>query len=324
MRTLTICALAGSIAGVVLLGGCSGAGLTAFDAAGGSLRTLAADHLAALVLVRSWLVALHSEPESGSIADFTREELPDGSTRYVGTNSDGSSFDYILRPDGSGEGTWWLATGNSFSTTWTPTDAAGAVSAFHVTKTFDDGTALVYDYVVDFSNPAVQTGYDGDATLPDGRTMEFAIRRTAGDREIVALDLPDGAHCEYEVPLRTVGLDAFAPDYAGTPRGRYINPSGARLDFTLAGRGSRWVRWRLTAADGTSGEFTLAPDYSGDGTLTEGGSVIGALHWSADAMGVLDLLTAESAEVGPTGAALDFAIDRWIENAALLGPAPMY
>lgn len=323
MRTLMICALAGAVAGALVLGGCSGAGVSAFDAGGGSLQTLAADHLAALVLVRSWLVALHATPESGGAASFSSEELPDGSLHLVGTNSDGSTFDYVLRPDNSGHGTLWLADGNSFTQTWTAPARQGTAFVQEVTQTFADGMALAYSQSVDDPGE-VEKRLDGHATLPDGRAMDFSIAQFEASYETVALSLPDGSACEYRAPLRREGIDWDLLDYAGEVAGHYVNPGGNRTDFALTGRGSRWVGWDLVAPDGTTAQFTLDPDYAGDGTLVDDGRVLAALRWDADATGVLDLLGAQSAEVGPSGAALDFAIDRWIENAALLGPAPMY
>lgn len=325
MRTLMIWALIGAIAGALVLGGCSGAGVSAFDASGGSLQTLAADHLAALVLVRSWLVALHSHPQSGSTATFTQENLPDGSTRFVGTNSDGSTFDYILRPDNSGEGTWWLGPDRPIVSAWGPLLQQGAVYTQEFTQTFWDGMALHQTIVTDFTDPtAMVITYTGSATLGDGRAMDFTVVQRAREHEDITLELPDGSTCEYRVPLTFRDFSSWEPDYSREAAGHYVSPTGERQDFTLTGRGSRWVRWDLVAPDGTTAQFTLDPDYAGDGTLVDDGRVLAALRWDADASGVLDLLSAQSAEVGPTGAALDFAIDRWIENAALLGPAPMY
>jgi len=327
MRTLIICALTGAIAGALVLGGCSGAGVSAFDATGGSLQTLAADHLAALVLVRSWLVALHyrAPEEDESCEDsFTREELPDGSVHWVGTHRDCTTYDYILRPDNSGEGTWWLADGRRIIIVQGPLTQEGRVYTVESTKTFWDGMVLQQRVVSDFSQPVIVITSTGTATLGDGRSMEFRVVQRAREHEDILLELPDGSRCEYRVPLVFSDGSNWSLDYSRDVAGRYVGPTGVGLDFTVSGAGSRWARWSLTGTDGVTGEFTLDPQYAGDGTLSEDGEVVGALHWDTSGRGGLDLLTAESAEVSPTGAALDFAIDRWIENAALLGPSPIY
>jgi len=324
-RTLTAWALAAAIVAASIAAGCSGAGISATEARGGDIDALAADHLTAVVLVRSWLNALHTKPgeDDGCEQEYHSERLPGGSTRIWGTNSDCSTYEYTVLPDGSGQGALTLADGTAIAETWGIVVWDGNIATRDITKEFGDGFRLDYAWTGDYSRAWLTVTWEGDAILPDGRAAEFAVVQRGGDREEVTLDLPDGARCDFRVPLTLEGTDQFVPDYTRQITGHYVSAAGQRHDFTLDGWDGRWVTWQM-AADGIAGEFTIGEDYAGDGQVSQDGRLAGALRWDADGAGVLELLLAGAAEVGPSGAALDFQIDRWIATVALLGPMPMY
>jgi len=324
-RTLTACALAGVIVAALIAAGCSGAGISAAEVRGGDIDTLAADHLAAVMLVRSWLRALHTQPSSDDACEPGNhwERLPDGSLRIWGTNSDCSTYEYITQPDGTGAGTLTFADGATITETLGATEWDGDIATREITKEFGDGFRMEYTWAADYSGVWLTVTWEGDAALPDGRALHFSVTQRGNDREDITLELPDGSRCEFEVPLHAPGADQFAPDYAGEITGGYVGPDGQRQDLALGGGDGRWVTWR-TAADGIVGEFTIDADYAGDGQISQDGQLAGALRWDAGGVGTLDLLLAGSAEVGPSGAALDFQIDRWIATVATLGPMPIY
>ena len=95
------------VCGAMLLGGCSGAGISSAGVRQEGLQTFAADQLATLVLVKGWLAALRSNPVVGGdcIPELDSEITPDGFFHVWGTNSDCSTYDFIDR-GGLGEGTW--------------------------------------------------------------------------------------------------------------------------------------------------------------------------------------------------------------------------
>lgn len=308
----------------LLLAGCSGAGVPTVELRGGDVQEFAADNLAALVLVKGWLTALRAEPELGGPCEpeFQWEILPDGSLRLWGTNRDCSRYDFV-DTGGGGEGTWVLSDGREVWMRWEIVEDTGATLLESIEKVFWDGARMQYTALHEVGAARVTTTREGTLTLPDTRTMEFTAVQVGDRRETVSVSLPDGSRCGYELPLGNVGLDHFVPLYDRGLEGSYVSPSGVEHTFTATGDADGLTRW-IAQGDRIRGQFTIDDRYAGQGMIRQDGDVAASLDWDSPAQGNLALVLAGSAEVGPSGAALDFAVDRWIQSSVALGPTPMY
>ncbi|NSW56488.1 MAG: hypothetical protein HPY44_10765 [Armatimonadetes bacterium] len=333
MTHLTRSGLAlGTITLLVVLGGCSGSGQPVQEVTGQSYKSLATDHLSAVVTVRSWFNIMHQKlgvgaAQGGCTPTYFEEQLPDGSTHAWGTTSDCIQYDYVLRPDESGSGTHTRPDGSQTQLQWTTPVWEGDKVTYHTTETLWTGGTLDYDFSIDFSVPTSLQSWDGYAQLPNTQRMQFRVVRTQEVDDKLWVTLPDGAMLYVTVPTAPADGTSYWPVFSSGATGTYTGPSGRTLDFTILGddASERWQKWVFQGSDGSSGSFNLGADLLGSGTLTDGTQVIGALNWQAGAMtGILDLLAADTTEVTPSAAARDFQIDRWITNMAAMGPAPMY
>jgi len=315
----------------VLLGGCSGAGVPVAANTGGLLQALAADHLSALQLFYGWLGVLYQRV--AAVAPVPNiEVLPDGTTRLWGTNSDGSQFEWFLNPDGTGRGTITWPDGTTFTQVSDATvyGPDWLTTTDHVVNTYPNGATIDTTIVGDYHDVNLHQTWTGTIRLPGGAAMNFTLDRVDGDRDQLQVTLPDGSVLTLNIPIRN--------DLDGRPIWpRYAN--GATGTFTVPGRGVTqlqigaellpdgdgvWNRWQSTAADGTQGDYALNADSSGTGQLQQGGQPVGALRWTQQGAGTLDLLGAGVEAVTPSAAARDFRLDQWVRNTALLGPAPIY
>ncbi len=325
-RTATALALAGILAAVLFSAGCSGPGVTAASVRGASVQEVAADHLSAVLLVKSWFKILYQKQTEGGDCEptFNFEDLPDGSFRMWGTNSDCSEYDWIIRPDESGTGTLRWADGSSLTMTWGVPVWVGGVVTQDVEEVYGDGARIAYTVTADFDAAGTPQTWDGTATLPDGRAMTFLLKRVDEVEDDLTLALPDGSQLEVRLALTWAPGAPFWPVFSEGANGTFTAPSGNRLDFQLSAEGERWDRWRFASSDGYEGAFTLGQDMDGSGQLTKGGRIVGALRWLPTGSGTLELVAAASAEVVPSAAARDFQIDQWVSTVAAMGPAPMY
>lgn len=325
-RTAAALAFAGILAAVLFSAGCSGPGVTAASVRGASVQEIAADHLSAVLLVKSWFKILYQKAGEGGDCEptFNFEDLPDGSFRMWGTNSDCSEYDWTIHLDESGTGTLTSPDGSSVTMTWGVPVWVGGVVTQDVEEAYGDGARIAYTIIADFDAPGTPQTWDGTATLPDGRAMTFLLNRVDEVEDRLTLALPDGSELEVRVPLTWAPGAPFWPVFSKGANGTFTAPSTNKLDFQLSAEGERWDRWRFASSDGYEGAFTLGEDLDGSGQLTEGGRIVAALRWHATGLGTLDLLAAGSAEVTPSAAARDFQIDQWVATVAAMGPAPMY
>lgn len=318
----------------VLLGGCSGSGVKVARLTDTGVHALAADTLSAVQLFYGWLGVLYERIADAPAPDVF-EVLPDGTIHIVGTFSDGGRYEYFIQPDAlaTTHGTIRWPDGTTFTTDSTTEWAADGLSATnHIVNSYPNGAAIDTVIVDDFHDPGglYHGTWDGTARMPGGAAMHFMLDRRQGDRDELRLELPDGSVMTLHVPTR-----GDLPNRGDWPR----FADGATGTFAAPGRGTSqirigaqaqpdgegvWNRWQFTAADGTIGDFALETSSAGTGQLQQGGSPVGALRWTADALGTLDLLGAGVQEVTPSAAARDFRLDKWVRNTALLGPAPMY
>jgi hypothetical protein len=114
------------------------------------------------------------------------------------------------------------------------------------------------------------------------------------------------------------------PDFPQTTAGAYSSLA-FNIQFALTSTGGDPFRWSAMSSDlggGVTGEFSLNPDFSGSGQLTQSGELLAVLSWTR--AGEIDVryLSAESSEASPAGAAVDYLTHRWQTLTALLAPAP--
>ncbi len=331
----TIAALltVGALAVVLVMTGCSGAGVAARDVRGDAVRTTAEDHLSAVTLLKGWLRILHVREEVPAAGVDTcasceptldMEFYEDGSYRMWGTNSDCSIVDLTYAADESGFGTFAWPDGKSVDMVWDAPEYEGQKTIQQMQETFADGTRLTYIYTIDFEPLDAPQTMDGTATLPDGREMDFGLRRTQEGEDHLRLWLPDDASLDAHISVQSAGGALFWPRFEEGAAGVYLSGAGNRLDFTLEGSNDRWDFWAFDAADGTQGAFALDGVFGGMGQLMHDGSVLGALRWPETCLGVLDLVTSGASDVAPSAAARAFQMDQWIANVAVMGPMPVY
>jgi hypothetical protein len=331
----TALTIVGLVTVLVVVGGCSGAGVDAEEVRGGDVRAAATDHLSTVVLVASWLSLLYPEValtgvDTAECGDWEMETLPDGTIHVWGTMSgDCSVFDRTMRPDGSGalERTW--LDGKTFNQEWDPPVENGSVVSQACRDTYWDGTHLDYVLSTDISTPTFTPQvWDGTATLADGRRMDYVQTRVP-EHDHLVLGLADGAALEFNVcliPLR------YQPDFAAGATGTFRSPAGVEHDFDMTGQGQRWTEWNFSSSDGKAGAFTLGDNMAGSGQIRDDGRTVAALRWTSapqpdgtrDMAGVLDIVTARSSDITPSAAARDFQMDRWVKDVTELGATPHF
>ena len=310
--------------------GCSGPGSAPQTAELRSLRSLAGDHLTALVLVKQWLSILYTKREAptrraagGCPPKYERLPSqpgdPSGTERWRGTMSDCTIVEVYYGPGGVGSQTLTFPDGQTKSMTFHYSGDGGG-DASDIRETLWDGTLLEYD-------TSQEDDYDeerGTATLADGRTMGFVHRRAA-QQDQLRLTPDDGSRLSLEVAITKPWSTRCSPVFAEGATGVYRNPSGQRLSFKVWGDGgTRWERWQFSLPDGTTGLFTVGEGFAGTGVVRQGGTVSAALRWGPDGEGTLEPLGAAVVQAVPSAAARDFHFDEWIRNVAALGPMPMY
>ena len=326
----------GALAVVLVVTGCSGAGVAAGDVRGDAVRTTAEDHLSAVLLFRSWTNVLHRripQPDAGEAgtsqgctSELNFEFLEDGSTRMWGVNSDCSVFEYITTADDMTTGFIEWPNGIRMDGVWYPAefDETFTTMSQHVVTTFEDGMQLDYVYSTNIVIPLSPQIMEGMARRADGQQMDFRLSRTQNLEDYLVIDLPDGAHMETRVPLQAVPGTLYWPVFEAGATGTYTSGTGRRLEFELTGQEDRWETWGFEGADNTVGTFTLSDGFGGVGQLMEANDIVAALRWADPSAGTLDIVAASTWNVTPSAAARDFQIDQWVANGAALNPMPIY
>jgi hypothetical protein len=314
---------------MLLLAGCSGSGVSVNDLTGADLRTLASDHLSAVQLFFGWLSVLYQR--TADVPASNTEALGDGTIRMWGTFSDGGQYEWFVAPDGSSRGSVSWGDGTQFTQV---ADAAvwngeGTIGQTHVVNTYPGGAQIDMRITDDFSGEAYHGVWAGTARLATGAAMDFTLDRRELDRDELRLELPDGAVATFRVRLTALDYRPYWPRYAEGATGTFTAPgrgvTQVQVGAQVAGDGDGvWNQWQFAAANGTEGLFALEADTSGTGQLERSGEVVGALRWTREGLGTLDLLGAGIEEVTPSAASQAFRLDRWVRNIALLGPTPVY
>ncbi|MEN6549295.1 MAG: hypothetical protein ABFE07_24885, partial [Armatimonadia bacterium] len=284
-------------------------------------QTLAADHLSAVTTVAAWTAVFYMPL---SFPDLDQDFDPaTGIFHLCGTASDGARLDYYIASsyDNACHGTIRWRDGSEFRQTSTVVYGNDYTTAHEeMTNTYPNGAQLHFTVDTDFGPPTVSE-WVGTATLTGGRRMGLRMEKQSTHDDLSLL-FGDGSRLQLNVPL----IDApqgWTIAYADKACGTYRNASGQSLSFRLTGT-TRWETMETTAADGTTGSFSLQQQMAGTGELRSGGTLAAALQWDAEGLGLLDLTGASQIEVTPSAAARDFRIDQWTNHAVGLGPMPVY
>jgi hypothetical protein len=307
------------------LAGCSGAGAPASQVSGAPVQSLATDQLSAVTLVSSWSRLLYAQMTTPTVNN-TKFFL-NGANRNWGTESDGGVFDFYEQKSGQQSGSITWPDGMSVHFYWSaPVITAAAYTYVGHTK-FSDGTRFDFSLISNTNAPYPQN-WEGSAHLANGQTARFTLNRIEPDSGAPSFDtlgvrLPDGSALHLTVPTQTTASSLFWPTYTSGADGSLVAGS-EHLNFHLSGNATQWDKWQFSTTAGAHGSFALNSDFSGAGTLRQGAGLSGSLQWNANALGSLSLLGAAATAVSPSAAAQAFDIDRWLTNAALLGPSPEY
>lgn len=312
----------------VTLAGCSGG-----SARGPvSARSSAASRQAAsAVFVQQWgqilwgLVTSQTGTQTPSFGDPVFN--PDGSVTQSVTTADGTQVTITAFPDGSAR-LDIICPDGSTQTVLQSVPQFDSVSKTTIDwqVTSSDGLSVTYTSVVDdqgtiFDISDDTTQLQGSSMLPGGLTQQFTVLTAAGQTAVQAQQ-SDGSSFTLTVPLRAP--EFMFPDFAQPTTGTYHIPNRT-VQFTLASTPdapSRWGAMLSELGGGLSGEFSLSPDFSGSGQLTENGQLVATLSWTRAGETEVSFVSAERSDTSPAGAALDYLTHRWQTLTALLAPAP--
>lgn len=316
---------------VLLLSGCSGAGVAPGALTNAPLQELATDQMTALQLLRGWLGVTYPPPaRRGPYALVLHRETTGAVTHVWGTDSYRQVFDYLTRDDGSGRGTWYTPAGLAVSGSWGPQEK----------KTLDDlrrrytqhlahqvGDLAMDWRAVTIQPPEGQTGMavvhqEGTLSLADGRRLQFTFYRDAVDTDVLTLSLPaEGITLRVAVPVAFVTNNGWLPLLHSEARGQ-MQVGGRSLGLTLSGIRQSWRALTVRRADGLTGSFSLEGKLAGSGRFEQDGVVSGVMEWGDDLVGHLALTNQQQEDVLPAAAARDLAVEQWIASRAELGPGP--
>lgn len=320
------------------LAGCGGSGGHSINSAGraGGVVSMASGQVAAVAFVQLW-----SELLWGVVTNQTGTQTPsftdpeynpgdnswtstlttaDGTWASVTTFADESSRIDITRPDGTTQTVTQSA----------PVSDGGSKLTRNHTVASSDGLSVEYTSVDDDQGSWWDMGDDtvqleGSSTLPEGVTQTFEVSTVPGETTVRSVQ-SDGSTFTLNVPLTSPD---FQPDYTKDATGTYVS-SDFNISFTLTHPQTEDpIRWSVMSSDlgqQMTGAFSLNSDFSGNGQLEETGSggqtLIAILTWQQHGDTQIDLLSGQSRQTRPAGAALDYLQHRWQTLAAMQAPAP--
>lgn len=309
----------------LMLGGCSGAGVSPGVARNQALQSLAAEHLTTVQLLRSWLTVMYPAGV-GQTGQWHIDvvQVDEDTWRCYGTDSLGQPLDFYSNADGSGYGYWYTAPGVRVDGTWTPCVWLSArVVQQDVQYQYPDlhlSYRVTCDYAPPGGNGFAATRQEGTAALVGGQQLAFCWANNAVDCDQLHLELPAARlMVDLQVPVTQVYNEGWRPAPGQPATGTMQGPDGG-ASLALTGTDCDWQHWALTAADGTTGSFDLGAGMSGSGQISRGGSLQAALNWTDTLTGRLDMLGLGQVELTPAAAARDLAIEKWLHSVAGLGP----
>lgn len=350
MRLVCLLVLAGFLA---MLTGCAGGSPTGTVARGSDD---AGRQVAAAMFVQQWAEILWGLMRSqiGTVPPVWNlppvfDPGPPPTLTSTGTSPDGTTWRIVLNlVDGSAQVDIVYPDGTGQTITQSPTVfAPGPPPTFYPTLTNDwtvasAGLSVAYTTVVtDPNTPWTAmddtTDMQGSSTLAGGITQDFIVVLAPGLATINS-DQSDGSQFSMNVPLVWKNIpnpnfppippptlfSGYYPDNSVPTTGSYSGP-GFNINFTLNSTAADPNRWAAMASDfggGLTGDFSLEPDFAGDGQLMRGAQVEALMSW--DRMGVtsVSFLTGETSATSPAGAAQDFLLHRWQTLTSLQFPAP--
>jgi hypothetical protein len=324
-RVVLWLAVAGAL---VALAGCSGSGLSPGVITGTTVQSLAADHMTAVQLLRSWLRVMYPPGPSGSggAPSLTYVQVDPDTARIYGTDGFGRPMDITCRTDGSGFGSYYTAPGMEVSGTWGPWIwLSGTVLAQDIVYQYPD-LRMEFRATNDFDLPghpgAASSLQEGTATNSGGDQLTFRWFNNGVNQDEITVNLP-AEHVTVELTVPAVCPENRWEPEPGQPAVGTMQTPGGRTQLRLETAGGCWRKWTMLGPDGTTGTFSLGENMSGSGQLVKNGVLQGALNWSDQMVGRLDLTSLESIEVTPLAAARDLAMDKWISSIAGLTPGAM-
>ncbi|MBM3476651.1 MAG: hypothetical protein FJX75_25540 [Armatimonadetes bacterium] len=336
MRRLALAAAYVVLASVLLalVGGCSGTGAPTEPGDLAELQAVADAHLTAVLMVKSWFAILHTQPEGTTSAADAQSCTPrtdylpplpgdpPGSSRTRHTLEDCTVIETLWLADGSGNQTITDPLKGESKLVWQPLRYAGAWVVRPLRLELWNGAVMEYESGGLPGSIGNQRREIGNATLADGRRMDYTLRR-CDTLDRLKLQPDDGSQLAVRVPLKFGLKTGYRPVFTDPAEGNFVDASGDTYSFRIAGsREPGWETWRFAAPDGTVGEFTIGGDFAGSGQFTSAGGVVAALRWQTDGVGVLRPVGASATQAVASAAARDFQIDQWIRNSAMLGPMP--
>jgi hypothetical protein len=324
-RWFHLAALAGLAA---IVGGCSSGGVRGPVAAGSSA---ASRQFAAALFVEQWgqilwgLVTTQAGTQTPTFGDPVTN--PDGSVTQSFTTADGTRVVLTAFTDGSArlDIVWPDGSSQTVSQSIPEFDSASKTTTRWAVQS-SDGLAVAYTSVVDDRGTEFDASDDtielrGSSTLPGNLRQEFAALSANGQTTVQARQ-SDGSDFGLTVPLAPP--EFMFPDFSQPSTGTY-SAGGLVLSFTLASTTAAPSRWATMLSDlggGVTGQFSLNPDLSGSGQLTESGQPQAILSWTRSGETSVSFLSAERSATSPAGAAVDYLVHRWQTLTALMAPAP--
>jgi hypothetical protein len=331
------CASLGLLAavGMAAVTGCSGGGGSGGRAV--ATQTVAADHVASVLLVRGWVSVIYNRelygPPGCQPAVSPSVPHPDGSVTRAYNNADCSSAEVRVNRDGSKLIQMVTEDGNRQTIRSKPDSPASQAAGENTTHQFADGTVVGYQTLIDPRNTPGNFADDhvraeGQFVPLKGSRQQFEFEREPGGGPLVdqlrsrttgggSLDM------QFPVTLRpSSGTDLFTSgpleprlDMSRAIQGSYRSPSGTRIGFKMEG-----FRWTLTASNGITGSFQLQQGLEGAGNLSQNGQLVATVAWDREGKGMVTVLSGDVWTVGPSAAALEFLNHRWRLLLPSLGP----
>ena len=311
----------------VILPGCSGGG-RAFQS-DTALNAFVADQATAALFAKRWLRILYPaapteapqcDPDVGQL-----EPVPEG---YIWRfrNSDCSEGDYLLRSDGSGEGTVTYPDGTRMTEKWdAPTSVGPDEQIQHNELTYRDGAQQKLTGWVNYATNA--SSEEGTFTLPPPQrgTLAYSWSLDYYVNGLRTLELKPKDKSRLTMQIRE-GNDVEQGPAENVPvQGTYHDPQGRALEFSLTrapGLPLTWNQWHATTPAGLEATCRLGNQFVAYGEVREAGEALGLLSWTKD--GAASLIQTGGGELTgqPSAAALDFIVDQWVQRLGQYGPNP--
>ncbi|MBM3500715.1 MAG: hypothetical protein FJX74_18815, partial [Armatimonadetes bacterium] len=274
-----------------LLAGCSGTGASTEPGDLTVLQAMTEAHLTSLLMLKSWFAILHTAPddaagagENASCRPATEYPPPQpgdppGATRVRHTLADCTVIDALWLSDGSGGHTIVDPQQRTSTLEWGALRASGGWMVQPLKLSLWNGAVMEWEDGGLPGSVGNQQRRIGNATLDDGREMDFRLQRSDSLDRLRLLPY-DGSDLLVHVPLKFGLRTGYRPRFSDPATGGFESGGGAAYRFSMAGSPEHgWDTWKFSGDEGLVGSFTLEGDFSGAGRVTQGGRVVAALQW---------------------------------------------